>query len=98
MNPDDPRPLTIEQRVTGEAACVWHVVIVAGEVTYHDGPALNPTVTLSGSRSTISAIRSGEKSAQRAFLDGDLKVGGDITMLLAATVHLEAAQKSSEAN
>ena len=51
-----------------------------------------------GRRSYIHTVCNGEKTAQRAFLDGNLKVGGDITMLLASNPNLEAAQKSSEAH
>ncbi len=81
--------VTIEQRVTGDNEDVWHVEIDAGQVTFRSGPHPNPTLTLTGSRPTIEAIRSGRQSAQRAFLDGELKVGGDISALLDSHVQLE---------
>jgi len=81
--------LTIEQRITGDLEDVWHVEIDAGQVTFRSGPHPNPTLTLTASQSTTEAIRNGRQSAQRAFLDGELKVGGDITALLNSHIQLE---------
>ena len=81
--------LTIEHRITGDHEDIWHVEIDAGQITFRSGPHPNPTLTLTGSRSTTDAIRSGKQSAQRAFLDGDLKVGGDIATLLDSHIGLE---------
>lgn len=81
--------LTIEQRITGDDEDVWHVEIDAGQVTFRSGPHPSPTLTLTVSRSTTEAIRSGRQSAQRAFLDGELKVGGDIAALLDSHIQLE---------
>lgn len=87
--------LTIEQRVTGDNdngndnEDVWHVEIDAGQVNFRSGPHPNPTLTLTVSRSTTEAIRSGRQSAQRAFLDGELRVGGDIAALLDSHIQLE---------
>ena len=81
--------LTIEQRVTGDDEDVWHVEIDAGQVTFRSGPHPNPTLTMTVPRSTTEAIRSGRQSAQRAFLDGELRVAGDITALLDSHIQLE---------
>ncbi len=86
--------LTIEQRISGNDESTndestWHVVIEGGQITFGAGPHPNPTLTLTGSRSTTDAIRSGEKSAQRAFLDGGLQVGGNMTTLLESHIQLE---------
>ncbi len=81
--------LTIEHRISGNDEGTWHVVIEGGKITFGSGPHANPTLTLTGSRSTTDAIRSGEKSAQRAFLDGDLQVGGNMATLLESHIQLE---------
>lgn len=81
--------LTIEQRITGDDEDVWHVQIDAGQVAFRSGPHPNPTLTLTVSRSSAEAIRSGRQSAQRAFLDGELRVGGDIAALLDSHIQLE---------
>lgn len=81
--------LTIEHRITGEHGSTWHVQIDGGKITFVAGPHPNPTLTLTGSRSTTEAVWSGEQSAQRAFLDGELKVGGDMATLLDSHIQLE---------
>lgn len=85
--------LTIEQRITSDGHTpildIWHVEIDGGKVTFRAGPHPNPTLTLTGSRTAIDAIRSGKQSAQRAFLDGELEVGGNIAKLLDSHIQLE---------
>ena len=81
--------LTIEHRISGNDEGTWHVVIEGGHITFGAGPHPNPTLTLTGSRSATDAIRSGEKSAQRAFLDGELQVGGNMETLLESHIQLE---------
>ena len=81
--------LTIEHRVVGDDAETWHVEIEGGQITFRIGPHPNPTLTLTGSRSTTDAIRSGEQSAQRAFLNGELRVGGNVATLLDNHIQLE---------
>jgi putative sterol carrier protein len=45
-------------------------------------------VTLTEDRSTAVAVARGERSAQEAFMDGEVRVGGDIGELLAAQAAL----------
>lgn len=61
---------------------VWHARIEAGRITFGAGPHPNPTLTLAASRTVTEAIANNGLSAQRAFLNGDLRVGGDIAKLL----------------
>ena len=72
--------LTIEQYIDGE--CAWHCVIREGRIRVVPGPATDPTATLSTSHAAATAIERGELSAQRAFLDGNLRIGGDIGTLI----------------
>ncbi|GJM37753.1 MAG: hypothetical protein DHS20C19_11200 [Acidimicrobiales bacterium] len=72
--------LRIEQRL--DDAAVWHVVIADGTVTVGAGPDPDADVSVATSREVAGRLASGEGSAQRAFLDGDLRVGGDIASLL----------------
>lgn len=92
--------VTIEHRMTNnddrhdhdhrnDDIIIWHVQINAGVVSYCTGAHPHPTLTLSGSRSTIEAICEGKQSAQRAFLDGTLTVVGDMSKLLESQVALE---------
>lgn len=52
-----------------------------GPVRFHRDTS-NAELTLTMERSVAVAIALGQSSAQRAFLDGDLRVGGDVRILL----------------
>jgi hypothetical protein len=71
--------IVIEQHVD---AVSWHFVIADGRVRVLAGPSENPTVRLSSDRATAEAIQRGELSAQRAFLDGAFRIGGDVNALM----------------
>lgn len=75
--------LTVEQRIIGEAASTWHVTIADGVVRVVPGSAPEAEVTLTSSFETAAAIHGGRLSAQRAFLDGALRIGGDLRVLIA---------------
>ena len=77
--------LVIEQEITGPdgIATQYHVTIDDGRVSVRQGPAEAATVRFQEDRDTAWAVASGELSAQRAFMTGRLRVGGDLTVLLA---------------
>lgn len=76
--------LVIEQRVHGTPAgdVTYHVVLDHGEVAVAGGPADSPTVTFDQDHATARGIAAGTESAQRAFMSGRLRVGGDLRVLL----------------
>ena len=72
--------LTIEQRITdGER---WSVRIGGGRVEVARGAADDADVQVVTDAATAEGIRSGRLSAQRAFLDGTLRIGGDVAALI----------------
>ena len=80
--------LVVEQHVSavpgvpgGEVS--YHVSFDHGAVSVRPGPAAAPTVRFSQDLDTAIAIAAGSSSAQRAFMTGRLRVGGDLTVLLA---------------
>jgi hypothetical protein len=80
--------LTIEQAVTDgpDGDVVWHVAVSDGRVALTPGPA--PAGTPADLRfrtdyATAAAVAAGELSAQRAFVEGRLRVGGDLSLLIA---------------
>ena len=74
----------VEQVVTdGDATVIWHVLLNDGDVSVVPGAADDPTVRFTTDRATAAGISRGEQSAQRAFLRGDLRVGGDTDALVA---------------
>lgn len=82
MKADPALSIKVEQRISGPQPIVWHVSIDGGVVRAASGPSVDATVTLTSSLDTASAIHRGELSAQRAFLDGALQIGGDLQALI----------------
>ncbi len=76
--------MVVQHTIVADVARSWHIAIADGAATLAPGPHANPDVTLSADSSTVDAIASGRSSAQREFLDGRLRIAGDITLLLAA--------------
>lgn len=75
---------TIEQRITAgdEMADQYHVVIDAGSIDVHTGPATHPDVVMTQDVDTAEALRVGRLHAQGAFLTGRLSIDGDVNGLL----------------
>lgn len=79
--------LTIEQEVTGGPAgdVRYHVTFDRGSVAIASGGVSDATVRFHQDYETAAAIAAGLGSAQRAFMTGRLRVGGDLRVLLAHT-------------
>ena len=80
---DPALTLTVEQQLTGAEPRAWHFTFADGRVRVAAGQADEATITLTSSMATATAIHAGELSAQRAFLDGALQIGGDLNALIA---------------
>ena len=78
--------LVLEQIVEGPGATTdttsWHVVFSAQGVEMVLGPAPKPDVTLRCDADTALRIHEGHESAQQAFMEGRLQLGGDPDTLL----------------
>lgn len=68
------------RQVVGEVA--WTVRVADGHVTVDRDPAADVTITTD--RDTAAALVRGESATQDAFAAGKLRLGGDLTKLLAA--------------
>jgi hypothetical protein len=81
--------LVVEQTVrrSDDSVAVWHVVIDDGSVALVPGAAAgsgrHADLTFSCDIVTAVGVRDGTIGAQSAFIDGRLRLGGDITALLA---------------
>jgi predicted lipid carrier protein YhbT len=76
--------LTVEQVVEDVGGPVtWHVAIEDGKVALAAGPAAQADLRFTTDRETAAGIASGALSAQRAFVEGRLRVGGDLSRLVA---------------
>lgn len=62
----------------------YHVTFASGRMRVIPGAPADATVTLHLDRPTAVAIARGELSAQRAFMCGRLRIGGDVHALVRA--------------
>ena len=76
--------LTVEHVVTGgpRGTIRWHVVIDDGTVGLAAGRAVEPDLRFTTDYATAAKIAAGELGAQRAFVEGRLRVGGDLGALI----------------
>src|SRR4029453_11177713 len=77
--------LTVEQVVTGgpDGPVTWHLAIADGKVALAAGPAPRAEVRLSTDYPTAAGVAACDLAAQRAFVEGRLRIGGDLSLLLA---------------
>lgn len=83
--------LTVQQVVTpgdrgtagGGETAAYHVVVDHGSVRIRPGHADHFDVSFTQDRETATAVGRGELSAQAAFMLGRVRVGGDVSSLMA---------------
>jgi hypothetical protein len=80
--------LTVEQVVTGgpDGTVVWRLDVVDGHVALTAGvptDASPPDLRFTTDYATAAAVAAGDLGAQRAFVEGRLRVGGDLSLLTA---------------
>jgi SCP-2 sterol transfer family len=76
--------LTVEQEVSGgpDGPVTWHLAIADGKVVLGAGPSAQADLRLSTDYPTAAGVAAGELGAQRAFVEGRLQVGGDLSLLI----------------
>jgi SCP-2 sterol transfer family len=76
--------LTVEHVVVDGPGGItrWHVRIDDGDVALSAGPAEDPDLRFTTDYVTASRIAAGTLGAQRAFVEGRLRVGGDLAALI----------------
>lgn len=87
--------IVVEQTVSDPAGAsvTYQLAIDGGSATVVAGRVLEPSVTLRTDRFTAEAIARGELSAQEAFVQGRVRVGGDVRALVR---HAEALVQLDE--
>ncbi len=61
----------------------WQLRLGPDGVELDRDPSTDPDIRITTDRETATEIRAGNVSAQRAFLGGQLRIGGDIQALMA---------------
>lgn len=77
--------LAVQQVVTdGAGEVAYSLELSGGALTLRRGRAWAADVTFTQDRATATAVHEGRLSAQAAFLDGRLRLTGDVAVLRAA--------------
>lgn len=76
--------LTLEQTVADgpEGTVCWHLVLRRGHAELVTGPTSAADLRFTTTWDTAQAIAKGDLAAPDAFMDGRLRVGGDLTLLV----------------
>lgn len=76
--------LTLEQTVADgpEGTVCWHIILRHGHAELVAGPTSDADIRFTTTWDTARAVARGELAAPTAFIEGRLRVGGDLTALL----------------
>lgn len=80
----------VVQQELSDTGRSWHVVVGGSRTEVVAGRHPAPDVTFTQDTATAAAINAGELSAQQAFMDGRLRVGGAVGRLVDAATALAA--------
>ena len=68
--------------LSGEGGGKWTLTLADGEAKLEEGEATSPSVTLSMAAQDFVAMTSGELNAVAAFMQGKIKVSGDMSLAM----------------
>lgn len=68
--------------LSGEGGGQWTATIANNQLTVAEGAAIAPTVTLKMAAADLVALFNGDLNAMAAFMQGRLKVEGDMSMAI----------------
>jgi putative sterol carrier protein len=74
--------VVIQYDISGEGGGTWHALIKDGACTVNEGPGTTPNLTLQMTSQDWLDMLSGKQSGQMLFMNGKLKIKGDMGLAL----------------
>ena len=68
--------------LSGEGGGQWYVTLANQQLGVAEGQTANPTVTLSAAASDYVGLANGDVNATQSFMQGKLKIKGDMAALM----------------
>lgn len=72
---------TLQLELTGDGGGLWHLVVADQTLKINAGQAPSPNLTLKLAAADYLAIINGEAGAMQMFMQGKVKVGGDVSLV-----------------
>jgi aminoglycoside phosphotransferase (APT) family kinase protein len=85
---DAGAPVRLQLRLAGDGGGDWYVVILGADATRHAGVTDDADATLEAEVADWRAVQAGELDRLRAFMDGKLKISGDLTLFMLHEAHI----------
>jgi putative sterol carrier protein len=73
---------TIQFDLSGDGGGQWHAVIADRRLTVNQGMAASPSLTFSAAAVDYVAMINGELNPMQAFMQGKVKVRGDMPLIM----------------
>jgi putative sterol carrier protein len=77
--------VTVQVELKGEGGGNWVVEISNQQCTVTEGVISNPTLKMSGSAQTVMDVFTGKQDGVRAYMQGKLRVSGDMSLAMRLT-------------
>lgn len=85
---DAGAPVRLQFRLAGAGGGDWYVVVQGDAATRHAGVIDDADATLEADAADWRAVQAGELDRLRAFMDGKLRISGDLTLFMLHEAHI----------
>ncbi len=77
-----PDEAVLQFNMTGDGGGQWNAIIKEGKVTIAEGSSSNPSMTVICTAQDMLAIVNGDLSAVSAFMQGRVKIDGNLSLAM----------------